>query len=50
MPDTLYIGRVAEQTGLSVHAIRFYEHVGLLNRRFAARDVSASSGSRRSVI
>ena len=30
MPDALYIGRVAELTGLSVHAIRFYERQGLV--------------------
>lgn len=30
MPEVLYIGRVAEQTGLTVHAIRFYERQGLL--------------------
>jgi len=30
MPDSLHIGRVADETGLSVHAIRFYESRGLL--------------------
>jgi len=30
MPDSLHIGRVADETGLSVHAIRFYERRGLL--------------------
>jgi MerR family transcriptional regulator, copper efflux regulator len=30
MPEVLYIGRVAERTGLSVHTIRFYERQGLL--------------------
>ena len=30
MPEVLYIGGVAEQTGLSVHAIRLYERQGLL--------------------
>ncbi|SRR5712692_7502488 len=30
MPDTLYIGRVAKETSLSVHTIRFYERRGLL--------------------
>jgi DNA-binding transcriptional MerR regulator len=30
MPDSLHIGRVADETGFSVHAIRFYERRGLL--------------------
>ena len=30
MPGNWYIGRVARETGLSVHAIRFYEREGLL--------------------
>jgi DNA-binding transcriptional MerR regulator len=30
MAETFYIGRVAADTGLSVHAIRFYERQGLL--------------------
>jgi DNA-binding transcriptional MerR regulator len=30
MSDIRYIGRVAEETELSVHAIRFYERQGLL--------------------
>ena len=28
-PDQLSIGQVAERTGLSVHALRFYEHEGV---------------------
>ncbi len=30
MPSSLFIGQVAHETGLSVHAIRFYEREGLL--------------------
>ncbi len=30
MSGSWYIGRVAQETGLSVHAIRFYEREGLL--------------------
>ncbi len=29
MPESLSIGQVAERTGLSVHALRFYEREGL---------------------
>src|SRR5512139_2188701 len=52
MPDTaptLSIGEVAERTGLSVHALRFYEREGILTgpihrgangrRRYTERDV-----------
>lgn len=30
MPEGLHIGHIARETGLSVHAIRFYEREGLL--------------------
>ena len=30
MPQALHIGKVAEQTGLSIHTIRFYQREGLL--------------------
>lgn len=40
--ETLSIGEVAEQTGLSVHALRFYEREGLL-----VGPVQRTSGGRR---
>ncbi|WP_219466047.1 MerR family transcriptional regulator [Nonomuraea rhizosphaerae] len=49
MQETLSIGQVAERTGLSVHALRFYEREGILahpvrrapggNRRYTEDDV-----------
>jgi DNA-binding transcriptional MerR regulator len=42
MGDDLGIGQVAERTGLSVHAIRFYEREGLL-----AAPVRRDRGGRR---
>jgi DNA-binding transcriptional MerR regulator len=45
MPDFrtgLSIGEVAERTGLSVHALRFYEHEGLM-----VEPVQRDSGGRR---
>jgi len=42
MTDDLGIGQVAERTGLSVHAIRFYEKEGLL-----ATPVRRDRGGRR---
>jgi DNA-binding transcriptional MerR regulator len=42
MTDDLGIGQVAERTGLSVHAIRFYEKEGLL-----ATSVRRDRGGRR---
>lgn len=39
---TLSIGRVAERTGLSVHALRFYEHEGLF-----VNPVQRAAGGRR---
>ncbi len=32
MPQGLHIGKVAEQTGVSIDTIRFYEKVGLLEK------------------
>lgn len=40
--ETLTIGQVSERTGLSVHALRYYEREGLL-----VGSVSRSSGGRR---
>lgn len=40
--STLTIGQVAERTGLSVHALRFYESEGILSR-----SIDRDSGGRR---
>jgi|SRR6516225_10967639 hypothetical protein len=50
MRQVLYIGRVAQDPGLSVHAIRFHEREGLLRRLFATKGAFESSVTRRSVI
>jgi DNA-binding transcriptional MerR regulator len=51
MTETLSIGQVAERTGLSVHALRFYEREGLFadqvqpaGRRLCTEDHVAHAG------
>jgi DNA-binding transcriptional MerR regulator len=44
LPEELSIGDVARETGLSVHALRFYEREGLLVTQHVAR---GSGGHRR---
>lgn len=49
METQLTIQQVAEKTGLSVHTLRYYEHIGLISqvdrasnghRRYSERDIS----------
>jgi hypothetical protein len=47
VPENLSIGQVAERTGLSVHALRFYEQEGLFPNGVRRGPGGAASTARR---